>query len=272
LYQRVQDTLKRLWPENPPLALRALPGYVAADGEEIKAMANFEVFWNDSPDDQKAHQRWAAENSKRFLAAPVAVGTIDQALLGALQVRHAHLRHATLARSLLVVDEVHASDAYMTVLLERLLKAHLGCGGHALLLSATLGSSARSRYLALAPTGRSGLIPNMSFEQACAVPYPAISGCHGIRAIPGTGRSKRVNWSSRDCIAAPEKIAQLAIEAAAQGAKVLIIRNTVPAAVATLNPPNPATSSAGFPRTRGDRPWLLRPPCAGFLVPPHSRG
>jgi len=235
LYQRVQDTLKRLWPENPPLALRALPGYVAADGEEIKAMANFEVFWNDSPDDQKAHQRWAAENSKRFLAAPVAVGTIDQALLGALQVRHAHLRHATLARSLLVVDEVHASDAYMTVLLERLLKAHLDCGGHALLLSATLGSSARSRYLALAPTGQSVLIRNMPFEQACAVPYPAISDCHGIRATPGTGRSKRVNWGTRDCIAAPEKIAQLAIEAAAQGAKVLIIRNTVPAAVATLN-------------------------------------
>jgi len=235
LYQRVQDTLKRLWPENPPLALRALPGYVAADGEEIKAMANFEVFWNDSPDDQKAHQRWAAENSKRFLAAPVAVGTIDQALLGALQVRHAHLRHATLARSLLVVDEVHASDAYMTVLLERLLKAHLAYGGHALLLSATLGSSARSRYLALAPTGQSGLIQNMPFEQACAVPYPAISDCHGIRATPGTGRSKRVSWSPRDCIAAPEKIAQLAIEAAAQGAKVLIIRNTVPAAVATLN-------------------------------------
>lgn len=235
LYQRVQDTLKHLWPENPPLALRALPGYVAADGEEIKAMANFEVLWNDSPADQKAHQRWAAENSKRFLAAPVAVGTIDQALLGALQVRHAHLRHATLARSLLVVDEVHASDAYMTVLLERLLKAHLGCGGHALLLSATLGSSARSRYLALAPKGQPAPTQDMPFSEACAVPYPAISDSHGTRATPGTGRTKQVSWSTRDRIASPEKIAELAIEAAAQGAKVLIIRNTVPTAVATLN-------------------------------------
>jgi CRISPR-associated endonuclease/helicase Cas3 len=235
LYQRVQDTLKRLWPENPPLAVRALPGYVAADGEEIKAMANFEVFWNDSPDDQKAHHRWAAENAKRFLAAPIAVGTLDQALLGALQVRHAHLRHATLARSLLVVDEVHASDAYMTVLLERLLKAHLGCGGQALLLSATLGSSARHRHLALTPDGQSGLIRSMPFDLACAVPYPAISDGHGTRATPGTGRSKRVCWHLRDGIAAPGKIAQWAIEAAAQGAKVLIIRNTVSTAVTTLH-------------------------------------
>lgn len=234
LYQRVQDTLKHLWPDCPPLALRALPGYVAADGEEAKALPDFKVQWSDHPDDQKAHQRWAAENSKRFLAAPVAVGTIDQALLGALQVRHAHLRYATLARSLLVVDEVHASDAYMTVLLERLLKTHLNCGGQALLLSATLGSSARSRYLALAPEGQPGACQKMAFDVACAVPYPAISDSHGIRATPGTGRSKKVAWAARDIIAAPEQVAELAISAARQGAKVLIIRNTVPAAIATL--------------------------------------
>ncbi len=234
LYNRVQATLKRLWPDNPPLALRALPGYVAADGEEAKALPDFKVQWSDSPDDQKAHQRWAAENSKRFLAAPVAVGTIDQALLGALQVRHAHLRYATLARSLLVVDEVHASDAYMTVLLARLLKTHLNCGGQALLLSATLGSSARNRYLALAPESQSKPPKNMCFDAACAVPYPAISDRNGIRTVLGTGQSKQVRWATRDLIASPEHVAELAIAAAQQGAKVLIIRNTVPAAIATL--------------------------------------
>lgn len=260
LYERVQAALKRLWPDAPPLALRALPGYVAANGEEIKAMANFNVLWSDAPDDQKAHQRWAAENSKRFLAAPVAVGTIDQALLGALQVRHAHLRYATLARSLLVVDEVHASDAYMTVLLERLLKTHLNCGGQALLLSATLGSSARNRYLALAPVGKSSAHQKMPFDMACAVPYPAISDSHGIRPIPGTGRSKKVSWAARDIIAAPELIADMAIEAARQGAKVLIIRNTVPAAVATL---------AALEKLVPDLDWLFS--LKGIRTLHHSR-
>lgn len=55
--------------------------------------------------------RWAAEHSKRYLAAQIAVGTVDQAMLGALTVKHAHLRAGSLSRSLLVIDEVHASDS-----------------------------------------------------------------------------------------------------------------------------------------------------------------
>ena len=35
-------------------------------------------------------------------------------MLATLKVKHAHLRGSALSRSLLVIDEVHASDAYMT--------------------------------------------------------------------------------------------------------------------------------------------------------------
>ena len=78
------------------------------------------------------------------LAAAIAVGTIDQALLSTVQTAHAHLRSICLDRSLIVVDEVHASDFYMTRLLKALLRHHLSVGGRAMLLSATLG--ARSRH------------------------------------------------------------------------------------------------------------------------------
>lgn len=231
VYERVLKAVNRLWPSGPPVTVRALPGYASADGQEPKALPAFQVLWPDDPSDAEAHRRWAAESPKRFLAAPIAVGTIDQALLGALQVRHAHLRHALLARSLLVVDEVHASDPYMTVLLERLLQAHLGCGGHALLLSATLGASARTRYLAIGSQTRSSL---PDFEVACKVPYPALSERGGMCAIASTTRPKTVAWSLHDLMDAPEAIARLAIEAAATGAKVLIVRNTVPAALAVF--------------------------------------
>jgi CRISPR-associated endonuclease/helicase Cas3 len=192
------------------------------------------VLWSDRPDDAIAHRRWAAESPKRFLAAPIAVGTLDQALLGALQVRHAHLRHALLARGLLVVDEVHASDPYMTMLLEHLLKAHLGCGGHALLLSATLGVSARSRYLALTSRTRLAQAAVPGFDSACTVPYPAVSDCSGTRAIASAARAKSVAWTAYDRMDDPDCIARMALSAAAEGAKVLVIRNTVPAAVAVL--------------------------------------
>lgn len=94
LYERTRQFASNMWQgtgQEPPMVVRALAGYESADGQSVQKLPNFEVLWADKPDEQKAHSRWAAESSKRFLAAPLAVGTIDQALLGALQVRHAHM-------------------------------------------------------------------------------------------------------------------------------------------------------------------------------------
>lgn len=233
LYERTRKFAAGLWPSDKcdtPMVVRALAGYESADGHAITKLPNFEVLWADSPDDQKAHTRWAAESSKRFLAAPVAVGTVDQALMAALQVRHAHMRHSLLSRSLLVVDEVHASDAYMATLLAHLLKAHINAGGHALLLSATLGASARYRYQRLSAPE----LTMPSLAEAITSPYPALTDGKTMQALPDSGRSKRVHWQVEDCIDNPESIARLALDAAKQGAKVLVIRNTVPSALATF--------------------------------------
>lgn len=234
LYQRVLDFVTSLWPKDAPVVVRALPGYEAADGEIKISLPDFKVHWPDHPEDAKAHQRWVAESPKRFLAATIAVGTIDQALLGALKVRHAHMRHALLARSLLVVDEIHASDAYMTVLLEKLLAAHVQAGGKAMLLSATLGATARTRYLS---AGDKKQVPPTLLE-ACVIPYPAISTrtVSGLQLQPvvGSSKQKKIYWEALDAIDNPVRIAALAAGAAAQGARVLVVRNTVPAAVATL--------------------------------------
>ena len=235
LYKRVLQFVTRLWPLDAPVVVRALPGYEAADDQIKISLPDFKVLWPDHPSDEVAHQRWVAESPKRFLAATIAVGTIDQALLGALKVRHAHMRHALLARSMLVVDEVHASDAYMTVLLEKLLTAHLQTGGQAMLLSATLGSTARSRYLNI---GHQKKLIQPSLTDACAVPYPAISscnatGCH-LQQVESNPQHKTVYWGTEDAMDDPMRIATRAALAATQGARVLVVRNTVPAAVATL--------------------------------------
>mgnify|MGYP000439000031 CR=1 FL=1 len=236
LYERVRTFVSRVWPQDAPVAVRALPGYEAADGEmKVAGLPAFEVLWADRPADRVAHRRWAAESPKRFLAATIAVGTVDQVLLGALRVRHVHLRHALLSRSLLVVDEVHASDAYMTMLLEQLLKAHMGAGGHALLLSATLGAAARTRYLNI---GLDGFSRPPSLDRARTVPYPAVSHQAGgrieVKPVGGNPRSKTIHWSTLDAIDSPAVVASMALDAARAGAKVLVVRNTVPAAVRTL--------------------------------------
>ncbi|MDD5000355.1 CRISPR-associated helicase Cas3' [Rhodoferax sp.] len=263
LYQRVLALVSRLWPTDAPVVVRALPGYEAADDQEKISLPDFKVQWPDHPADEKAHQRWVAESPKRFLAATIAVGTIDQALLGALKVRHAHMRHALLARSLLVVDEVHASDAYMTVLLEKLLQAHLKTGGQAMLLSATLGSSARTRYLSIGQSMKQAL---PSLADACAAPYPAVSfrnasGMH-LQPVAGNPQHKTVYWETLDAMDDPVRIATLAAQAAAQGARVLVVRNTVPAAVATLKALEQLTLAQG-----GD--WLFK--VNGISTVHHSR-
>jgi CRISPR-associated endonuclease/helicase Cas3 len=275
LYERLRHFVQRMWPADggvaAPVVVRALPGYASADGSEPQQLPGFQVLWPDQPAEQQAHRRWAAESSKRFLAATIAVGTIDQALLAALQVRHAHLRHALLTRSLLVVDEVHASDAYMAALLEHLLQAHRRAGGQALLLSATLGASARARLQVLAQADRPNPpLPHLpSLETACTMPYPALSDGTRMHLLQPSAAQKTMHWQTLDAINDPARMARLATEAAAAGARVLVIRNTVPAAIATLQ------AVEAIAATQGAADWLftLTPPDGGAPVSTlhHSR-
>jgi CRISPR-associated endonuclease/helicase Cas3 len=89
---------------------------------------------------------WFAR-SKRALLAPIAVGTVDQALLGVLRSKHHFLRLHGLARKVVVVDEVHAYDTFTSEILARLCSWLRSLGTTVVLLSATLASPQRARIL-----------------------------------------------------------------------------------------------------------------------------
>ena len=146
-------------------------------------------------------------------------------MLGGLQVTHAHLRGSALNRSLLVIDEVHASDAYMTEVLAQLLEGHLATGGYAMLMSATLGSRARVRW-------RGESLPETG--TASATPYPAVwvQGESSPRPATDAGRPKAVHPEIVPTMD-PEETARHAVTAGQSGARVLVIRNTVDMAVET---------------------------------------
>ena len=223
LQGRINDALKNSFGAAAPEAVLAIPGTIKAGDFKGQRLPDWRVLWEDA--DSAVPRRWAAEHATRFLAATVAVGTVDQALLAGLQVKHAHMRGSALSRSLLVVDEVHASDAYMIEVLDRLLKGHLATGGYAMLMSATLGSKARTRWTLEAE-------PNPT--KATKTPYPAVwvNGESAPRPVRRTGKSKTVHLKSIPTMA-PKAVAECAIEAAQCRAKVLVIRNTVKAAVET---------------------------------------
>jgi CRISPR-associated endonuclease/helicase Cas3 len=209
--------------------VQAVPGYIKADDVDATRLPDsYAVRWDESIQ----HRGWAAESSKRYLAGPIAVGTVDQALLSTLQASHAHMRGTALLRHFLVVDEVHASDAYMTQLLDRVLDQHLAAGGHALLMSATLGASARTHL-----TTDDGTVP--SREEAEAKDYPLVTHVDASRSDPesvhaaSSDASKTVEPRLCDEVDAPEAVARRALDHARSGARVLVIRNLVDDCIAT---------------------------------------
>lgn len=231
LHGRVDRAAKRLFGNADPQAVLAVPGYMRAGDADGRKLPHWRVQWTDDADAEQIAARWAAEHSTRYLAAQIAVGTVDQAMLGALKVKHAHMRASSMARSLLVIDEVHASDRFMTAIQKRLLDEHLAVGGYAMLMSATLGSAARTTWLG----GRQPKIE--AFEVAVARPYPAV--WTNVRpTMPqspqhSAERQKPVRMELTATMA-PAVTAEAALHAARHGARVLVIRNTVKRANETL--------------------------------------
>jgi len=238
MHQRIARVVMTAFPDEstrPPVIL-AVPGYLPFDAQPSpNLLAPPDVLW---PDDEVARwrfRRWAAEHPKRYLAGAISVGTIDQALLSALAVSHSHLRATSLLRQFLVVDEVHASDAYMTSILLEVLRFHLAAGGHALLLSATLGSRATDQFNSI----RSAQSHRPSLADAVKVPYPALTTIFPTehvmpleelrRASPGREITIKIMPIADDFRA----VASLALDAVRHGARVLVVRNTVRDCVAT---------------------------------------
>lgn len=163
---------------------------------------------------------WYASGRKAMLA-PFGTGTIDQALMSTLPVKHSGLRLFSLAGKVVVIDEVHSYDPYTSALLDRTVKWLLELGGSVIILSATLSSERRASLLAAA--GTSEVRPSMAYPLVTK----AIPGqpSEAIPVVPDPDRAIAIDLEfSRADSQVP--FVQ-GVEAAEKGACVLIIRNTV---------------------------------------------
>ena len=175
--------------------------------------------------------RWLADQNKRALLAPAGVGTIDQALMGALQCKHQSIRLLGLVRKVLVIDEVHACDSYMLRTLELLLEFHARAGGSAILLSATLTQHMKSKLLNAFAKGckqRATTLKAVAYPMATswfsakpdAVPEAVVESAIATR--PDVRRTVTVRYET-DRVSVIQGI----VAALAQGKCVAWIRNTV---------------------------------------------
>lgn len=143
LYRRLADAYDKLFERavsKPSLILAHATSRMSADFRQS-------LNWKPDSDWNAACAIWLADDRRKCLLADVGVGTIDQALMGAMPKRFQSLRLFGLAGNVLIVDEVHAYDTFTFGLVCALLTFHSAMGGSAILLSATLPSIMRQQLV-----------------------------------------------------------------------------------------------------------------------------
>lgn len=98
------------------------------------------------PDTALARHNWLCGTKKGLLSSFV-VCTIDQVLMTALQARYVMLRHLGLASKVIIIDEVHAYDAYMNQYLSSALYWLGQMNAPVILMSATLPADIRTHLM-----------------------------------------------------------------------------------------------------------------------------
>lgn len=213
MHKRVSRFLKWRYPEQDitPLLLHG----DALWNEEMHKLRFGEI--GDNGKRTVGAYAWFLSNKKRSLLSPFGVGTIDQALMAAMQTQHFFVRLFGLSHKTVIFDEVHAYDTYMNELFQRLLSWLAALDTSVILLSATLPNKTR-RQLIEAYTGQ-------PFDKA--VTYPAITwatpamGSDVIQVESSARPDTHINWLESD-----ELIEYLRI-AVRDGGYVAIICNTV---------------------------------------------
>lgn len=197
-----------------------------------------------------AAHRWLSGRKKALLSSFV-VGTIDQLLFAALKSRHLALRHLGLAGKVVIIDEAHAYDVYMSQYLDRALEWLAAYRVPTIVLSATLPGRRRKEMLQAYERGRQPAQPAVRHQpswktaasaaptQAPPDPYARVENERGYPVITATTASGQPSLtvtepSGRRVEVSLERLdddlpilAERLRTELSDGGCVLVIRNTV---------------------------------------------
>ncbi|MBM4285877.1 MAG: CRISPR-associated helicase Cas3' [Deltaproteobacteria bacterium] len=171
---------------------------------------------------------------KRGLMAPYGVGTVDQALLAVLKTRHYFVRLFGLSHKTVIVDEVHAYDAYMVTLLERLLEWLAAFKCSVVLLSATLPQARREALFNAYVKGMGRAVDTLSVP---ATRYPRLTwatasaaGALHFEASRQFSRTLRLQWlpgGGSEGTNPADNLGEMMATTLAEGGCAAVICNTV---------------------------------------------
>ena len=145
MFERTLDFLLKRYPENR-LNLHLVHG--AALISELAEKLSLASIQEDNPAENSrvVSESWFHPRKKTFLA-PFGVGTVDQSFLSVLRSKHFFLRLFGLSHKIIIFDEVHAYDIYMTQIFIHLLTWLRAVGTSVIILTATLPRSTREELI-----------------------------------------------------------------------------------------------------------------------------
>ena len=169
----------------------------------------------------------------RGLLSHVAMATVDQPLVAATEIKYVALRYAGLSGKVVVIDEVHSYDVFMSQYLHQFLRACRDLQVPVILMSATLPPSQRAEFVAAYMGG----LEREAVDLDCAAQpagYPRVTAWapgHGLRTtICDPWRddlSVSVSWADETDPEAGDEVVDLLDCESAEGGVVLMIANTV---------------------------------------------
>lgn len=196
-------------------------GFQASIGRERDATYGEKLQGEQDISAEASCAAFVAEDRKKSFLAEVGVGTIDQALLAVLPVRHQSLRLAALSRRVLIIDEAHAYDPYMATELEGLLRFQAFNGGSTIVMSATLSMKNRAKLIEAYARGLG--------QAATSQAFPLVT--HVCTGVVSEAPQPPARGSQRDLpvqrFETPETVINALLEKASQGACGVYVRNTV---------------------------------------------
>lgn len=163
-------------------------------------------------------------SSKRALLAPFGVGTIDQALMGVVSVKHRDVRTFALAGKVVILDEVHSYDLFTGTLLTALVNQLRATGATVVILSATLTQTRTAELLGVDASA----LPDNAYPRLA---YAVDNKLNSVSFASECTKSIKLQMEESDAL----KTAEIAYAHALRGECVLWICNTVAAAQEAYN-------------------------------------
>lgn len=183
MFSRVRSWLDRLPGRagGAPVSLRLAHGKAHLN-DEYAGLLHKGRFVQVGDGDAAVVHAWFGGRKRAGLAAFV-VGTIDQVLFAGLKSRHVMLRHLALAGKVVVIDEVHAYDVYMSQYLHRVLHWLGAYRVPVVLLSATLPPDRRAELLRAYDSGADTAGEGRNTSGGSERGYPLVSGTGGLAPV-----------------------------------------------------------------------------------------